>query len=176
MKFKLLIESIFGNRGKSCRFCSQSGAALVEALIAVSVAIIVVSALVSLSVFSLRNSKESSYTAYATNLAEAQLEYARAYRDNATVTWNAFVTAALTTGGGCAAPTSPLVAAGKCYFSAPSTQTNPPTITRGSLGTDGIFRYATGFTCASAPCNATSGIVRASVTVEWSVSGKTYTV
>ncbi|MEK7595831.1 MAG: hypothetical protein AAB443_04575 [Patescibacteria group bacterium] len=155
---------------------TEDGQALVEALIAISVAIVVVSALISLSIFSLRNSKESSYTAQATSIAQTQLEYARAYRDHSSVAWSGFVALGQDSTACLFAPTISSVASGnRCYFGLPLTSVGPPQLNR-PAGSSAPFQYIIGFSCVAGTCNQTGGTVRASVVVEWTVSGKSYSV
>lgn len=155
--FKFLAVDAVGVRGKFEN--SEKGQGLVETLLAVSVAIIVVTSLISLGVFALRNSRQASYTAQATQIAQRQLEYARAYRDVSTTTWATFD--GLRTS--CATA---------CYF------TGVIAPTAGSDSTSvSPFTYSVKFYCApSQTCSSTTGVIRADAVVTWTIGGKTQTI
>ncbi len=144
---------------------SESGIGLVETLIAVSLAVIVVTSLVSLAVFALRNSRQSSYTAQATQLAQNQLELLRSYRDSSNVSWATFTNLATspcnyTFLSACQAPT------GGCSYPI----TNPV----GSAPTAGQ-KQSTPFTYTM-NLTSVSGVYRAGVVVHWSIGGKSQCV
>lgn len=68
----------------------QSGIGLVETIVALGVAIIVVTSLVSLSVFTLRTSTQSKRLISGSKMANNELELVRAVRDSQ-VTWDDFI-------------------------------------------------------------------------------------
>ncbi len=151
---------------------SQRGQGLVETLIAVAVAIIVVTALISLAVFALRNSRQSSYTSQATQISSNQLELLRSYRDLPATTWSIFTGLIASCDGTLPASCSATIPIGdKCFF--PSGSTTPTTASSTANIATLPFSYYFVLSCTSAPCNSTGGTVRASVYVTWTVGGKT---
>ena len=79
---------------------SEQGIGLVETIVALGVSLIVITSLVSLSVYVLRASQENRMMLTATDKANEQLELLRAKRD--TTTWDAFTLAMAS----CSSPTS----------------------------------------------------------------------
>lgn len=154
------------------KLIDQRGLGLVETLIAVSLAIIVVTALVSLAVFALRNSRQSSYTAQATQIAQNQLELLRAYRDNSTVSWATFTNL---TSGSCTTvlPTTCGAPTGQCYYPITATTGNAPTT--GAVGSSSPFTWSINISNVSNPATPIT-VVRAGVVVHWSVGGKSQCV
>ena len=147
---------------------SEEGQGLVETLLAASVSIIVVTALVALWVFALRNSRQSTYIAQATQIAQAQLEYARSYRDSNT--WSQFLTAFYNNN------TSTCLTASHCYFD----MLTSGLFTTGAAGTNvSPFTYYIISSCPSpspATCSDTSyndDVIRITAIVSWSLGGKT---
>jgi Tfp pilus assembly protein PilV len=71
----------------------QKGMALVEVIAALGIAVVVITSLVSLSLFTLRSSLSSKLQLQGTKVATREAELIRAYRDRSDVPWNDFVSA-----------------------------------------------------------------------------------
>lgn len=70
---------------------NNKGFGLVETMLAMALAVIVITALVSLSIFTLRASQQSKYLLEGSKLANQELELVRASKENA-ASWTAFMT------------------------------------------------------------------------------------
>ncbi len=157
---------------------SKKGQGLVETLIAVAIAIIVVTSLISLAVFALRNSKQASYSSQATQIAETQLEFIRAYRDHPNITWTMFGNSSNSSSllatclNSNASPTC-ANASKFCTFAKSNFSGTTPTVPTTSVNTStSPFSYFFNLYCTTAPCNVSSGTVRALVCVSWDVGGR----
>ena len=92
----------------------QSGIALVETIVALGIAIVAITALVSLSVSTLRSSLDSKLLLEGSKIANKQVELVRAYRDG--TTWDVFVNAIAGCSDGChmdSATGNPLLGVGE---------------------------------------------------------------
>jgi Tfp pilus assembly protein PilV len=69
-------------------FKNQNGIGLIEVVVALGISIIIVTSIVSLSIYSLRSSTQSKYMLEGTKLAGQELELLRASRDKKK--WTAF--------------------------------------------------------------------------------------
>jgi hypothetical protein len=78
----------------------KKGIALVEVIAALGIAVIIISSLVSLSVYTLRSSLNSKLQLEATKIANRELELIRAYRDS--TDWDTFIGAVASCGGAAA--------------------------------------------------------------------------
>ena len=135
---------------------NEKGIGLVETLIALGVALVVITALVSLSVFTLRTSTQSKLLLQSSNLVNEEVELVRAFRD--VNSWSTFIAAVQ----GCDT--------GDCYI-----DLSPISVVSGQetsgTGTDQVIRYFR----VSDPLepggdvNGTENLIRVSVTVTWFV-------
>lgn len=66
----------------------QKGIGLVEVIVALGIAVVVITSLVSLAVFTVRTSTQSSLQLEGTNYANKEVELLRAYRDS--LVWETF--------------------------------------------------------------------------------------
>ncbi|HLB51965.1 hypothetical protein A3F07_03275 [candidate division WWE3 bacterium RIFCSPHIGHO2_12_FULL_38_15] len=141
----------------------EKGIGLVEVILALGISIVVITSLVSLSVFTLRNSLQSKLLLRGSKLANEELERVRAYRDNSP-TWAQFVGGLLT--ANCTT---------SCYLTSALTpasgeeQTNPNFATRPA---ENLYRSIT----ISDPVNldvvtTTDNVIRISVTARWEIGG-----
>ncbi|MEN9389802.1 MAG: hypothetical protein RLY61_886 [Candidatus Parcubacteria bacterium] len=71
---------------------NSKGIGLVEVILSLGIAVIVITSLVSLAVFTLRASQQSRYLLEGSKLASEEIELVRTFKDNST-TWSAFRTA-----------------------------------------------------------------------------------
>ncbi len=69
----------------------QKGIGLIEVIFTLGISVIIVTSLVSLTLYTLRSSLNSKLMLRANNLATGQLELVRAYRDSMGENWAGFV-------------------------------------------------------------------------------------
>lgn len=134
---------------------NETGIALVEVIAAFGIAIVVITALVSLSIFTLRASLRSKLLLEGTKMANRELELVRAYRDSST-TWDGFVSAVLVCDSPCSMSVSPL---GVTYS---ATTENPDT-------TEAVTRQFTATDVDGSSLDGTEETVRISVSVTWNI-------
>lgn len=138
---------------------SEKGIALVEMIVALGIAAIVITSLVSLSISSLRMSVKSKLLLEGSKIANRELELVRAYRDNSTL-WAQFIADIRN----CNNPCSMNTAGGGLYLN--------PTIE--NLGTtEVITRSFTATTPGGAQLQTTDDIARISVSVTWKIGAET---
>ena len=135
----------------------EKGIALVEVILALGVSIIVITSLVSLSLYTLRASLQSKLLLQATNLSKEELERIRAYRDLAAVWTTNFLT-----------PLTPC-ATSNCYIddslvlhTSQSDVKNPSTPLQ-------LTRYFRISDPIDGTINGNENLIRVSVTVNWKV-------
>jgi Tfp pilus assembly protein PilV len=138
----------------------QKGIGLVEAILALGVAVIVITSLVSLSVFTLRSSTKGKLLLRGSKLSSTELELIRAYKDSG-ISWASFINAV----DGCEASPCHMIASGGLGIAS-----NERVLDAGTALETGIS-----FT-ASDPVNGdgidpTDSVVRVSVRVRWLVAG-----
>lgn len=72
-------------------FKNNQGMGLVEVIAALGIAVVVITALVSLTIYTLRASLESTLLLEGTKYANREAELLRAYKSSSTVSWSTFV-------------------------------------------------------------------------------------
>jgi len=70
----------------------QRGMGLIEVIAALGISVVVITSLVSLSVFTIRSSLTSNLLLEGTRIANTELELVRAYRDQPALSWFQFLT------------------------------------------------------------------------------------
>ncbi len=139
---------------KNKRIKHKNGFGLIETVAALGVTMIVVTSMVSMSLYALRSTQQSQLMLAATKLANEELERVRAKRD--TTTWSAFLTAV----NGC-------------------TQLSPCSMNElNVVGSQNTFTYNNvdfrrSFV-ASYPIPSDTNVVRIGVTVSWKFGSSTY--
>ncbi len=142
---------------------------LVEVIASLGIAIVVITSLVSLALFTLRSSLQSKLLLQGTKLANEELELVRAYRDS--TSWTLFDAAMLN------------CTASNCYIDSSITPLGGTEVFNPGLTTQ-ITRYfkasdptlncsGSPLVCAGGPVNASSTIIRISVEVFWTVGSTT---
>lgn len=133
----------------------QKGIGLVEVIAALGISVVVITSLLSLTLFSLRTSLQSTLLMEGTKAANTQMELVRAYRDQSATSWATFVS----TTSGCT-PVS-----GGCYI---DINADPLVVKAGSVptaagGTPILTRFY------AAPV---STAIQVTVQSAWSVGGQ----
>ncbi len=100
----------------------QKGIGLVEVIAALGISVVVITSLLSLTLFSLRTSLQSTLMMEGTKAANTQMELVRAYRDQTATDWAIFIS----TTSGCTP------ASGGCYI---DINANPLVVKTGSVTT-----------------------------------------
>ena len=139
---------------------NQNGIGLVETIAALGVAVVVITSLVSLALFTLRSSINSKLFLEGTKMANEEIELVRAYRDSSGMTWSGtpgFISNMSSCFGGSA----------KCFIDASG---NTLTVT----ASDEVFNTGTPtelkrFFRLSYPDTGNANLVRVEVEVSWSV-------
>jgi len=135
---------------------SERGIALVEVVAALGVAVMVITALVSLSISTLRTSLNSKLLLEGSDIANREIELVRAYRDSS-ASWADFVGAVR----GCTAP---------CSMNSNVSVNSNPTVE--GTGSEALTRSFTATKVDGTPLSATDPIdqiVRISVSVTWKI-------
>lgn len=135
---------------------NQKGIGLVEVIAALGVTVVVITALVSLSVFTLRASLQSKLLLEGTKLASRETELVRAYRDKS-ISWQAFVDDM----AGCFTACSVDLTADS-FLASPRVE---------GAGLEAVTRQfkATTINGAAISVGSTTQVVRISVTASWNV-------
>ena len=139
---------------------TESGIGLIETIAALAIGVVVITSLVSLSVFSLRASIQSKLLLQSSKLSAEELERVRAYRDSRS--WSAFLTemdAALCFSQPCHVTSALTVSPGTEVFD----EGTPTQISRSFQLYDPL---GGGF-------DGDETLIRTSVSVAWTIGGKT---
>ena len=142
----------------------QEGIALVEVIGALGIAVVVITALVSLSISTLRTSLNSKLLQESSDIANREVELVRAYRDSAS--WSDFINGVDGCVGGneCHMKSDLTVAAGRCA------QDSVSDSNCSSTSIEAVTRY---FTASDASTggnvSSTTTVVRITVSVLWTV-------
>ena len=135
----------------------KNGIALVEVVAALGIAVVVITSLVSLAIFTMRSSLRSKLLLEGTKHASRQIELLRAYRDNPGITWDIFkneLDPNCTGGDSCNINENLNITTGKAD-SGPDT---PPL--------EQVYRYFT-------VTNVTNDSVDITAVAEWQIGGET---
>ncbi|GIW69669.1 MAG: hypothetical protein KatS3mg101_0416 [Patescibacteria group bacterium] len=129
-------------------YFNQKGIGLVEVIAALGISVVVITSLLSLTLFSLRTSLQSTVMMEATKAANQQMELLRAYRD--TVDWNTFLGVTNCTGN--------------CHLSSNLIfNTSAPAI---------VYSGGTTITVGITATSDASDVVHAKVTASWNIGGQ----
>jgi Tfp pilus assembly protein PilV len=139
----------------------QSGMGLIEVIAALSVAVIIITALVSLAIFTLRSSLQSRLLLQSSKLTSEELERARAFRDVA-ASWNTnFLT-----------PLRTSCVNSNCYFDNSLTLRTGSEIINPNTPSQ-ITRYFRVSDPTDGTIDGSENLIRVSVTVSWTVGNQT---
>jgi Tfp pilus assembly protein PilV len=157
---------ILSNTGQ--KFSSQQGLGLIETVLSIALAVIVITSLVSLSLFTLRSSTQNKLMLQSSKLADQQLELVRACRD-ASASWADF----RTTLGNCIAvpgtECSIVTAAGGSQCGTANIYVTTARTTTGS-GLEEVDHYF-----VLEDFNGNTDEIKVSVTVQWLIGDETKT-
>lgn len=135
---------------------NQKGIGLIETILAIGISIIIVTSMVSLSLFTLRSSLQNKLLLSGTQLANQEIELVRAYRDS--YTWDLFIDAVGPTGSNCFVS--------NCYMSSGSgtisVSSGQQTIGSGTETLTKSFRLTD-------MSGGSYSLVRVTVTVSWTI-------
>lgn len=137
----------------------QSGIALVEVIAALGIAVLAITALVSLSISTLRTSLDSKLLLEGSKIANKQVELVRAYRDGST--WEEFVDAM----SGCS---------DVCYMDSGTGELMEGVGTSGNGAEQVSFQFTANDSTGSAvDINDPPDVIRIKVAVTWVVGDET---
>lgn len=141
----------------------QKGIGLIEVIASFSIAIVVITSLVALALYTVRASLNSKLLLEGTKIASREIERVRGYRD-ASLTWDEFIADIGASGADCSCASAPC--AKQCYMN-----TGPLNPVSGqvneTIDNQVVTRYFNVIPDAFDPNN----IVRISVFVSWNVAG-----
>ena len=131
----------------------QDGLGLVEVIAALGISVVVITSLLSLTLFSLRTSLQSTLLMEGTKAANTQMELLRAYRDGSV--WVDFVSAVT----GCAPPSG-------CYVTMPTLGVVKP---GQKVTMAGATAISTRFFTTAEPGNM---VIHVTVQSDWDIGGQ----
>ena len=80
---------------------SKKGISLIEVIVALGITTIVITALLSMTIYSMRASQQTRLMLEATKDSNSMMETIRAFRDTGDVSWSDFITCTTTSATGC---------------------------------------------------------------------------
>ncbi|OGC68698.1 hypothetical protein A2415_01960 [candidate division WWE3 bacterium RIFOXYC1_FULL_39_7] len=157
---------------KSHAKLNEKGIGLVEVIAAFGISIVVITSLVSLSLYTLRSSLQSKLLLEGTKIANRESELVRAFRDDETVSWDIFLDSLdiadndpLVNDFDCTCAATPCTK--QCYMTS-----NPMEVHSGAL-TEVIDNQQITHSFNIVPdANDPANIVRVSITVTWNVGSQ----
>jgi Tfp pilus assembly protein PilV len=144
---------------------NEKGIGLIETIAALGVAVIVITSLVSLSVFTLRSSTRSKLLLQGSKLASNELELVRTYRDTRT-SWAQFLTGVTN----CTSATPPT---SYCNITTSGTSINVnqgQKVSGTAVNAINVGFYVTKIN--GQPIQSTDNIVRVTVRTSWNIGGQ----
>jgi Tfp pilus assembly protein PilV len=143
---------------------NQQGIGLVEVLAALGISVIAITALVSLSIYTIRISLQNKLELMGSQRATRERELVRAFRDKST-SWEQFLTDL--NSAGCTT---------RCHIEQPTSDTFAPVSGSASESVEGSVVLTRSFTIAPDPNNTSDNNIRlVTITVSWSIAGVTHT-
>ncbi len=148
---------------------NQKGIGIIEVVAALGISVIVLTSLVSLSLFTLRSSLKSKLLLEGTKLASRELELIRAYRDASTVWYD---------GSGSTGFLYDVIGctdlANACHMDyAVGLGVDDSGYTTEGVGAETVTRYFIATRQDGTPLQVTDEVVRIAVVVSWEVGGET---